>query len=659
MFKSWGDVPHDNAQFVSRMFQMHTSVVRGSAYPEQTQRELAEIQGRFEGVFLARVGIGPKRASQLLTKIIQTQEARASEWYQGIGEASLRGRERWKEIHKRRRKGLNLAEIEFVRKYPTAKHAAWAECTRALLNTDCSFIPVSQSDIPIDPSPTMQEWQSLIRLIGCTNVDIVKMQSPVEMMKRPLFVLGGNRLLLCDLSNALDQLWNAFDNVAQSECDFCDVYSKWKAKWLEEEAEAHFNRLFAKEHVFRGLAYPDPDKAGGTAELDLAVYWAPFLILCEAKARNFRFESQMSDLGRLRTDLERNLEDAFEQARRAARHISSVQEATLTETKTGRQLVIRKDEVKKTYLMTVSLHHLSIAATRLSALAPLGLFQDHEYPYSTSIADLDTITEFCPGPDAFLHYVERRTALEKGPVEVLGDELSLFGAYLQNRLRLDDLDVRPKKGMHNMATFLGFEDKFDRVMQFRRGDRTECPTIEFEIPIQVKRIFRELQGRFANQDARWIAFSLLDLSYPALRTLARMFDEIRKQVPSSGKLCRNTIALDDLVISLIASRDSPLDKLREATIHRALLEKYRRRAKKSIGFGIHLPESVRLFHGAVWFSGEWHQDPNMEALIREDVFSFPMSGSKLPGANEPCFCGSSIKFKKCCRGRIEAARRAE
>jgi hypothetical protein len=101
--------------------------------------------------------------------------------------------------------------------------------------------------------------------------------------------------------------------------------------------------------------------------------------------------------------------------------------------------------------MTVSLHHLSFVVTRLAALQPLGLFKDQQFPYAASIADLEVVAEFCPGPDVLLHYLDRRMALEKCSTEVHGDELSLFGAYLKMRLLPERLGFNerqpPKEGL--------------------------------------------------------------------------------------------------------------------------------------------------------------------------------------------------------------------
>jgi len=63
-------------------------------------------------------------------------------------------------------------------------------------------------------------------------------------------------------------------------------------------------RIFPPECIYQNVSYPDPDQGNGaTAEIDTIIFWKPFIILIEAKAKQFRLESQLGDIGRLITDV--------------------------------------------------------------------------------------------------------------------------------------------------------------------------------------------------------------------------------------------------------------------------------------------------------------------------------------------------------------------
>jgi len=256
------------------------------------------------------------------------------------------------------------------------------------------ILPVGQNDIDIECPPSIEEWAALKNLIGLTKEVREKITTPLGVRERNLFFLPDNRVILGDISHSLDLIWESFEKVARGDQEFYDKrYQRKKAQWLEDRAAKHFLKMFPPDRIYRKLNYPNPDKSdGSSAELDLAVDWGPFLLLIEAKAKQFRIESQLGDVGRLRTDIKSNVEDAFEQARRAVYYISSSTSPEFIERDTGRKLTIKKGRIRRTYLITISQHHLSGLATELSSLKELGFFANEEYPIAISEGDLDIVS---------------------------------------------------------------------------------------------------------------------------------------------------------------------------------------------------------------------------------------------------------------------------
>lgn len=645
------------AEAIASQLARGTAVIRGSAYPHQTQEEIYGIQGQFESWFKTRAGIGPTRACTLLVAIIKTQEMHSNEWLNQLQSAYAIGIQIWKELRKRKRKGSTAETQTFFSRFPTAKHAGVSSYAKKLVELSPDKIPVSRETIRIEPKPSEEEWLALINLIGCSHETREVMTTPIDVSRRPLFVLSQNRVLLCDMSNTLDQLWTAFEEVARAdEAFYSGQYSSKRGIWLEQKTAEFMGRLFPQANTYRKLSYPDPNRPGGVTELDFAIHWPPFLILVEAKAAQFRIASQLGDIAKLRSDLKANIEDAFNQARRAARYIDSTNEAKFIEQITGKELVVKKAEIEKSYILTISLHHLSQIATRLASVTSLRLFQDREYPCTMSIADLEIVTEFCPGPDVFLHYVDRRITLEKETVELLADELDLFGAYLKSRLQPNRLWERNREGKYNFVWLQGFQEQFDFMVDYRRGARTEAPVIELVVPDEIKAMLAELRSRRDDPGARWIAFAILGLSDADLHALSRMMAELRSQNPAPGQIRRNTVTLNDLVITVVACKNIQVEQLYASTHRRTILEKYRRRATTSIGFGLDLADPMKSFHFAIWTSWPWQHDSEIEKLLQEDIHSVPVAGQRLPGPNAPCICGSTKKFKKCCRDRIQSRR---
>ncbi len=630
--------------------RLDAETVRGSAYPEQIAEEINKTLGHFDDWFEAHIGICPSRAVKAVLAIVWAHESKATSWSPELVESSKSMRERFAAARKNLKKDPTDEDRVFLRMFRRESHAAsFGYSTRlAELAID---LPATRDSIQMLPPITRQEWEALCGLIGCSPDVRRKMTEPIEMIHRPLLVLSGGRVLCGAISHALDQLRSAFEEMAAQDSAFVERYRTWRGEWHHGEVVRRLRHVFPPDAVYESLSYPDPDKPPShTAELDAAVFWEPFLILVEAKSGQFRLESQLGDVGRLRTDLKKNIADAFDQAQRAARYFQSRDECKFVEKDTGRELVIRKRDVRRTFLITASLRLLANVATYLAWVNPLHLFASDEYPWSVSLADLETVAEFCEGPDVFLHYIERRLAAQLADTETVGDEIRLFGAYLKTRMP-DSMFFDDHGRRVSMITFADFHLKFDEMMEFRRGERTDAPIIRLEVPSAISAILAELRTRQSDPSSRWIAHCLLSLSNEQLRALDHVISTAHDRWPRPGHFGRAVYCEGGTAICVVTGADSPGWVLREQAKRVAIIEKHRRRVDRTACFAIDLRDSQRPFLTALWLEGAWAPDETLDRLIAEDA---PTPIGKLPAVNDPCFCGSGKKFKRCCRARLQA-----
>ncbi|NKQ34757.1 MAG: NERD domain-containing protein, partial [Chloroflexi bacterium] len=576
-------------------------IVRGSAYPQQTAKEIIEIQGKYENWFAKKCGIGPVRAQSILWAIRELMNKKLNELVNASRDHADKFENRWKSVKRKTRRNKSSRDRDLLRFIPSKKVARAFGMAQHIVAYSPDIIPVSKQELTnLDEFPSEKEWSALIKLIGLTTDYRHKMEEPIEVRSKPLFVLPDDCLYLGDISNTFDALWGQFEQVARSNEKFYQKYQRHKANWLETKTKEYLSKVFPSRYIYSNLSYPDPEKedGGAVAELDHAVKWGPFLILIEVKAKQFRLEAQLGDAGRLRSDLKANIEDAFEQARRAARYIDETEVPVFIESRSNRKLRLDKDNIFRVYLLTISQHHLSGLATQLATLQDLGLFRDSEYPLSISIADLEIVCEFCDGPDVLLHYVEKRLAIQHESIHIGADELDLWGAYLDTRLQAERL-WGSRRGDLNFATLSGWSDQFDLWMMFQRGEIKQLPNIELAIPQEIKEMLSELRKR-SDEAARWIAFALLDLSDDTLSFIAEGFRKLRQAKLSPGFFRRIVHQEGDIVISITASLDQPPDLLEKRTEIRTVIEKYRRKCKKSIGFGVMVLDKSRPFHNMVW-----------------------------------------------------------
>jgi hypothetical protein len=382
------------------------------------------------------------------------------------------------------------------------------------------------------------------------------------------------------------------------------------------------------------------------AEIDAIVSWPPFLVLVEAKARQFRLEGQLGDLYKLRSDLRANVEDAFSQAKRAQRYIAGCDHAVFKEGRSGRSLEVVAGKLQRTYIITATAFNLGNAINRMANLRELQLFSSAEYPWAVSCADLQVIAGFSEGPDVFLHYLERRREIEQQPERFpINDDLDLFAAYLKTRLYPDRF---PRDGFIWLTVW---QERFDQYFEHLRGMRANPPEIRLQVQPTIRDTLDELRKRTNDEAARWIAFSLLGLSDEQLDHVARLIEGAKRQAPPSGIYRRTAVSAGDLVLAAVVARGVSGQQLADRVLKHATVERYRRRASKCIGFGF-LGSHGAAFDCCIWLDRPWVPDPTLQILLEQEKPLRPAPGQKLLGRNAPCFCGSGRKFKKCCLRKI-------
>ncbi len=572
--------------------------VRGSAYPDQTRAEIENIQGPFEEWYLARIGIGIRRALELIEAIHEQMTRNTDETRARI-------------LDKIGARPDSSAELKDADR-PSEESPALSDWNNrfayyySLALSDC--LPVSRGQLNwMEQPPTAEEWATLINLIGLTPTSCAKLTEPCLVKSRPVFVLPGERLLFFEWSCVFDELFAAADRVARADQLFYNRhYLPNQTRWMESQVVEMLARVFPKQLVFGELVYPDPNNPGGETELDAAVSWGSFLILVEAKGCQFREEVAHFDFGRLRTDLEKNVADAFEQAQRASRYIASVPTAVFREKRTKRELRVVGKSLRRVFKVSVTLHHLADLTTQLANLKVLKLFTQGDYPLSVSLADFDIITRFCEGPDVLLHYIQRRLELQRSGKNIHGDELDIFGLYLDTRLHPSQFwERKPDDGKDfTMLSLTGGSERFDRWKNAQRGaEYGEAPVIRLKLPDEIAGLLQELRGR-TDKGARWIAFSLLNLSDNGIHRLNHFLKQFREQPRDAGKMTSAVFVDEGLIVVVTAARMIQPGLLRQTLAARLSVEKYRRKASIAVGFAIELNDAFRVFDTALWLEGD-------------------------------------------------------
>jgi len=641
------DTENKNLEALQVHLRIHSELVRGSSYPPQTRRRIENIQRPFEAWFRVKAGIGPGRTLEILDVfevVINENFRKRKEQFQSLSATAAKFHAR---MQKRPSSSAGTDTVDHEGDILGNQMAEWIEGMPLMLAPSFSQV--------VEKIPTIQreEWNALQSLIGLTPSSRLAIQHPREIQDRPVYFLSNERFILVDLGSVYDAVFAAFDRLTRTDSVFRDKqYVPQMSRWMERETYDYFLRLFPASNVYHGLTYPDPDKLEGETELDVAVSWGPFLVLIEVKGKQFRPKSRLGDPSRLYDDLKDNVEEAFEQASRAMRYVEANPTATFTEKNSGRKLALAKNTLRRIFPVSVTLHHFAGLTTQLALLKHIGLFKDSAYPWSVSLADLDTVTHFAGSPDVFLHYVQRRLDLQRSEKGISGDELDLFGLYLDTRLHPSQFWERKTDDGQDfsMIHLSGGSERFDQWFQAEQGMEVERPVIQLKLPSNFAAIIQELRCR-DDDGARWIAFALLGMSQEGVKRCEQDLEGVRRLAKQYGRVPRVTFKDGDFVISIMAAHGLPTDQLRKWISLRTELEKYRLRTTASAGIAINVEDVSKSFDFAVWIEGPWEYDGDLETILKKERPT-ALPTQKLPGRNDLCFCGSGKKFKKCCIEKV-------
>jgi hypothetical protein len=166
------------------------------------------------------------------------------------------------------------------------------------------------------------------------------------------------------------------------------------------------------------------------AELDGLVLFEDIAFVVEGKGTPLSVAASRGDVQRLVRDINRAVQEAWEQGARARTFILSGRDAVFTDEHRAEVLTLPAGAVRDVHIVNPTIHELGGHATQLGRLRALGLFPDDELPWSVFINDLRVISETCDNAAVFLHYLEWRRRLPLGDRVDASDELDLWGSYL-------------------------------------------------------------------------------------------------------------------------------------------------------------------------------------------------------------------------------------
>ncbi|SCB49719.1 SEC-C metal-binding domain-containing protein [Rhizobium multihospitium] len=479
--------------------------------------------------------------------------------------------------------------------------------------------------------------------------------------KKPLIQLGseyyaidpcfardsGYRVLLYNLLRRRPDYKRMFEGrqKAMSEAAFADILSAQLPDAI----------------IFQEVYYKDP-VSKQWSENDTLILIGDVLFLVEAKAGTAAtIASPALNFERHAQAVQDLVIKAYKQCERFFSYLDSAAEVPLYNRVDGKYLEcgrVRRSDYRVMVpigLTVESFSPYSAYCKELPQIEPL--LGKHAF-VSLSIDDLLVLKRLLPTPGSFVHYMEVRQAVAGTRRAHLFDEFDHLGAYLKkNRFDLTIAD-QLKGGKVNMVLWDGMSEIVDRSFEGENWEVGPFPTQNFP-----EEVLALLQALDATRAAGWFSVDSLirDFDEEGRRNLAKMLSDLRQ-----------TLGRHPARYFLLAGDGAPLFVWLNNSDHQIDWEKANNKASAA-ALSVKAPNMVcvaveigvdGIYRSARSFVVRVPTKRTMENIqIYEDaarmtqpartvMFNQPKNGvspvkGNKSGRNDPCPCGSGLKYKKC------------
>jgi len=302
--------------------------------------------------------------------------------------------------------------------------------------------------------------------------------SPTHELKLRPFVTDSHRYLCPNPKLFIWSIQQMFERALNPTSRACagasqgiwEKYADRRGRFLEREVARLFSSVFKTGICHQQLGFSftvNGRKEEG--KLDMLLLFDGFLFLIEAKAGSFPLKARRGYEQAIEENLRKLVAEAHEQTLRAKRFIETTSSPSF-ELPDGNKFTLDTNNIRKTFLVTVTLESLDFFCANIHSFAGMGLFESGELPWALPLLDLKIICETTEFPSQLIHYLTRRLEIHKIQGLEAHDELDWFGHYLVEGLFFEDL---PKHTDGRPTDFhLGnYTEAFDDYYFYKRGVR--------------------------------------------------------------------------------------------------------------------------------------------------------------------------------------------
>lgn len=427
------------------------------------------------------------------------------------------------------------------------------------------------------------------------------------------------------------------------------TYQKKRAEYLENKALEYLKNIFPGAEVFGELFYYiEEDGERKRVETDGLILFDENLFIIEAKAGELSASARRGSVERMKRDVTKLIDNAYEQALRTKRYITDTPEPIFEYEDGSKAVVLKdKDKYRNIYLFNVTLQNLDQLSTRLNSLKSFNLIEGKEWPWSVFINNLRVISELIEFPSEFLHFLQRRIKANDYPQFYTTDELDFMmflfyeGLYFEDGI-LQNLD---------RYTPHAYTEDLDRYYDYVAGKVSSGKKPRLKISEEYKNLITELESTGKDRFTK-VTTTLLGFGSESQQAILDNLKKAQETLEKDGRDHNFTMYFNRLKMGLMFSvstdrKPESWDKFD----HHCKLKMYQTKFEEWILVTVDVDKDGGQSLDFRVYNQKWKYDSGMERQLERfkawEIAEFKKTGQKI-GRNVSCPCGSGLKYKKCC-----------
>jgi SEC-C motif len=466
-----------------------------------------------------------------------------------------------------------------------------------------------------------------------------------EVAARPLLPTDRGTVLLFSHYAIYEALYESPFFWMWEDKPYRSIAAKHRGTFTEQFAARRLARVFGREHVHTNVnLHRGKDIVG---EADVLVIYGDRLIIVQAKAKKLTIAARKGNDSQLKTDFAAAIQDSYDQGWLCANEILAGGSRLVDDT--GKDVELPSD-IKEVFLFSLVSEHYPALAFQASLSLQFQTTDVIRPPFVIDVFLLDTLTEMLATPLRLLGYVRLRVAVSEKLMS--GHELTVLGYHLKQNLWLDEKYDR-------VMLDDSVAQDLDTAMLVRRdnqpGDDTPPGILTKMRGTRYESLIKEIETR-ADPATLELGFHLLAMDEDACRNVHLVLETITRQAHLDGKRHDITLASTEPPGG-VTFHCNPKPSPEAITVLETHCTKRKYQQRAAQWFGVSVDPAGQVQFG-VTLDFPWEASDEIDRLTA-DMKPLSIVRTTLPqysreirrlklGRNDPCHCGSGLKYKKCC-----------